>query len=331
MSALVPVSPFLPAAAELPSQRHLAEAWRLDMVARVKAGELSDRTAGGYQSAVQAWLIWLDCRGINAPSPADVLAYAGELRDRLKPGTVGTYLAGLRGFYTWTEARNLYPAIARSIRGPKSKQGGPLDCLDRADVAGLLDLVDGKSLAALRDRALIHVMFSTALRLVSLTGANVQDLADGGLAYQGKGDREKARRAFPSASALEALDSYLAARQKQEGPLSPSAPLFAAVGNRAGGRRLSSRSIRRIVTDLMERAGHVRRDGAGRIARPGVLSAHSLRRSGITAAANLAGIDAAQTLAGHQRRETTERFYARVEQGRVLRELAKSLDLGARV
>ena len=42
-----------------------------------------------------------------------------------------------------------------------------------------------------------------------------------------------------------------------------------------------------------------------------------------------AGLDAAQTLAGHADPKTTRRAYARVQKGRVLRGLASVLDLGA--
>jgi integrase len=58
-----------------------------------------------------------------------------------------------------------------------------------------------------------------------------------------------------------------------------------------------------------------------------VLSAHSLRRSALTAAYDAAGLDAAQTLAGHADPKTTRRAYARVKKGEVLRGLAVSLDL----
>jgi integrase/recombinase XerD len=142
-----------------------------------------------------------------------------------------------------------------------------------------------------------------------------------------RSDRDKGRRAFLPPAAIEALRSYLSARRAAGDDLAPGNPLFAAVGNRAGGERLTARSVRRIIVGLMERAGHVQRDGTGRIARPRVFSAHSLRRSAITAAYDAAGLDAAQTLAGHADPKTTRRAYARVQKGRVLRELTAVLDL----
>ncbi len=314
-----------------PNHRALAALWAQDLNHRVLAGELSARTRAAYCRGAAAWLDWLDRLAVAMPSPVHVQAYVGHLRGHLRPGSVNQSLAAVRAFYAWAETRNAYPSIARSVKALKDTRTEPLDCLNRGQVAGLLHLVDGDSVAALRDRALVHVLFSTALRLVSVTGANVEDLVEGQLAYQGKGDRSKRRLAFFSPSALAAVNAYLEARQSLEGPLAQDAPLFAAVGNRAGGGRLTDRSVRRVLVGLMERAGHVARNVDGHLVRPRVLSAHSLRRSGITAAVELAGMEAGQALAGHADMATTARFYARVDKGRKLRLLAQGMDLGAQL
>lgn len=331
-NALAIVPELLPAAARPRiSQRELAHAWGDDLNARAAAGLLSIRTAEAYQEHAAAWLDWLDANAVHVPTPAHVLAYIARVREGHAPATVNAHLAAVRALYAWTETRNAYPAIARSVRGLPVRKDEPLECLPPEQVARLLDHADGEGLAAMRDRALLHVLYSTACRLVSLCAANVGDLdpLDAVLAYGGKGDRgTKPRRAYLSVSALDALRRYLSARRSAEGgTLAPDAPLFAAVGNRAGGERLTARSVRRVIVAMMERAGHVRRDDAGRIVRPRVFSAHSLRRSALTAAYDAAGLDAAQTLAGHADPKTTRRAYARVQKGKILRDLSAVLDL----
>jgi site-specific recombinase XerD len=312
------------------SQRLLASMWLEDLEDRTAAGQLAPRTAEVYRGHVSTWLDWLDRTANSRPTPADVLRYVGQLRTAGKtPATVNAHLSAIRALYAWAETRDAYPAIGRSVRGAAVRKDEPMDCLKPEDVAGLLGHVTGAAISALRDRALIHVLFATGLRLVSLCGLNCADFdaLDCALTYQGKGDRDKGRRAFLPPAAIEALRSYLSARRSAGDDLAPGNPLFAAVGNRAGGERLTARSVRRIIVGLMERAGHVQRDGTGRIARPRVFSAHSLRRSAITAAYDAAGLDAAQTLAGHADPKTTRRAYARVQKGRVLRELTAVLDL----
>jgi len=331
---LAPAAEHLPAT-DRPRLNHrwLADTWAADLEAQARAGMLADRTAKAYPRNLGRWLDWLDGKDLDRPTPADVLAFVADLRaDGLKPASVNAHLDALRGLYRWAETRNIYPAIARSVRGLAVRKDEPLDALAPEAVARLLDHADRESLRGLRDAALVHVMFSTGLRLVSLCALDVAslDAGDAVLTYAGKGDREAARRAYLSPGALAAVGRYLQARTRAEAaPLALDAPLFAAVGNRAGGGRLSARSVRRVVVGLMEAAGHIHRDAAGTITRPRVLSCHSLRRSAITAAFDSAGLDAAQTLAGHADPKTTRRAYARVQKGRVLRSLAGVLDLDA--
>jgi integrase/recombinase XerD len=314
------------------NHRTLTTAWAADLKAKAAAGMLADRTVEAYGRNLSRWLKWLDSRALGLPTPADVMTYLAALRaEGLKPVSVNAHLDAVRGLYRWAETQNAYPAIARSIRGLAVRRDEPFDCLNKDAVAGLLAFADGESLQALRDRALVHVLFSTGLRLVSLCALNVgsMDPGDCVLTYRGKGDRDTARRAYLSGSALDALNRYLQARVAASGAvLAGDAPLFASVGNRAGGGRLTARSVRRVVVGLMEAAGHIHRDAADKITRPRVLSAHSLRRSAITCAFDAAGLDAAQTLAGHADPKTTRQAYARVNKGRVLRGLTEVLDLG---
>ena len=313
-----------------PGQRHIARLWVAHLEAQAGAGMLAERTAAAYATHGGTWLEWLELAGIETPMPADVLRWVADLRaEGRKPATVNAKLAAVKALYVWAETSHLYPAIARSVRSVPQRRDEPLDCLTPSQVAGLLGLVDGAAISVLRDRAILHVLFSTACRLSSLQGADVADLdrETGELTYKAKGDRDKARIAYLSRGALAAVLDYLAARKADGETLAADKPLFIAQGNRAGGGRLSIRSIRRVVVGLMERAGHAVRDAEGHIRRPGVFSAHSLRRSAVTAAADAVGIEAAQTLAGHADARTTRRAYARVQRGRVLRELAGVLDL----
>jgi len=311
--------------------RKLAKAWNEHLEAQSAAGMLSERTAKAYSRNLGRWLSWLDEHALDLPTPAHVLAFVGGLRDAgLKAATINAHLDAVRGLYRWAETQNIYPAIARSVKGLRIHKDAPLDALPPEKVAALLNHVDRESIRGLRDAALVHTIFSTGLRLVSLCALNISDLdaPDAMLSYRSKGDREKGRRAYLSPGALSALVRYLQARAESEGgTLAQDAPLFVAVGNRAKGSRLSARSVRRSIVSLMEAAGHVKRDALGHIARPRVLSAHSLRRSAVTAAYDAQGLEAAQTLAGHADPKTTARAYARVQKGRVLRGLSGVLDL----
>src|ERR1035437_725967 len=173
--------------------------------------------------------------------------------------------------------------LATKARAPRARNDTPLPCPSGENVAEMFRSISSDAIQGLRDRALLAVMYSTALRCVSLLRASVDDVdfATGTLRHQPKGHREKDAIAVLSTTASTALADYLAAR----GPLTSGAPLFAPVGNRrSASGRLSTRSMRNIVLSLSEIAGLARRSKDGKVLNPGHFSAHSIRRAAVTVA-----------------------------------------------
>ena len=192
-------------------------------------------------------------------------------------------------------------------------------------------MAKGDTLLAKRDCAIVQIIFSTAVRCVSLCEANVGDLDpdNGALVFRNKGSNDKSGRAVVSESALVALREYLNCRAEfEECKLSDDAPLIASVGNRSVGKRLDERTILRIVSALMERAGYVKRAEDGKIIRPRIFGVHSLRRSAITAVYEQDGLEVAQTLAHHADPKTTTKVYVRANKANALQRSARTLDLG---
>jgi site-specific recombinase XerD len=316
-----------------PTQRTLAETWLNVLAHRGMAGEVSRSMLKGYRQNVGAWLEYLDLNGIDEPGTAHVMSWLGELQQeqQRKAATIVRYLSAVRSFYNWTAQNNLYRNIAREAKGPKVIKDGALECLDKSQVVQLIRIARGDSLSAKRLCAVIQLHFCTAVRCVSMHEANVGDidLDTGTFSFRNKGSNDKSGRAVVSDSALVALRDYLHSRSEYEGrALSADAPLFASVGNRSLGQRMDERTINRIVVELMERAGHVKR-AEGKIIRPRIFGVHSLRRSAITAVYEQDGLEAAQTLAHHASPATTTRAYVRANKAKSLQRSARTLDLGA--
>jgi site-specific recombinase XerD len=154
----------------------------------------------------------------------------------------------------------------------------------------------------LRDRALLALLSLQVLRTVEITRANVDDLQQRGehwaLLVRGKG---RDRLIYLRQDVAQALQAYL----EHRGPVPPDAlglPLITAVGNRAGGRRLGRRGVRKVVDSHLRRL---------ELKRPG-LSGHALRHTGATLAYKYThDLRAVQDLLGHADPRTTAR-YARV-------------------
>jgi len=131
----------------------------------------------------------------------------------------------------------------------------------------LLARLNGRQdFAALRDRALLRLLYDLALRRGEVVGLDREDvdLVTGTVAVLGKGRREKVLLTLPGPT-RRALAAWLAVRG--EGP----GPLFTALAPGRKGRRLSGAGLYLIVRHLGEEVG-VR-------VRP-----HMLRHSAITAA-----------------------------------------------
>jgi site-specific recombinase XerD len=292
--------------------------------AAVALGELTEGSIRPYRQAVTRWLQYL--AGSDLPTPANVKEWVATMRaSGLSHASVGTYLAGIKSCYRYLESQDSYPNIARAVRSPRARNDTPLPCPSGEIVAEMFRSIPSDAIQGLRNRALLAVMYSTALRCVSLLRALVEDVdfGAGTLRHQPKGHREKDAIAVLSTTASTALAEYIAAR----GPLTKTAPLFAPVGNRrSASGHLSTRSMRAVVLSLSEIAGLARRSNDGKLLNPGHFSAHAIRRAAVTVAVETLGLESGQVLAGHSSAEVTKRSYARVDKYRQLQATAKALD-----
>jgi len=126
----------------------------------------------------------------------------------------------------------------------------------------------------LRDYAILLLMTTTGLRTIEIQRANIEDLCPLGdykvLYIQGKGHNEKTDYVKIEPIVEQAINKYLEVRGK--GSVKCSDPLFASVANRNKGKRMTTRSISRIVKNNMVNAGL----NSKRI------TAHSLRHTAAT-------------------------------------------------
>lgn len=287
------------------------------------------REQDAYATAVESFLAYL--RDQRQASPETLRAYRSDLEElgrflAQQPGpgarrapdgmdalAIRTFLAGLhrRGLGKSSIARKL--AAVRSflrhavrqgrassnpaadVRGPRPPRRLPRN-LTVDEVFALLDGIQEDGLAALRDRAILELLYATGMRvgeLVSLDLADV-DMAGGMVRILGKGRKE---RVVPFGRKAEsALRSWLeAARQLRRS--SCSEPSEAVFLNLRGGR-LTDRSVRRILGRRLREVALASR-----------VSPHALRHSFAShmlgAGADLRAI---QELLGHASLSTTQRY-----------------------
>ncbi|MDQ2044150.1 tyrosine recombinase XerC [Pseudoalteromonas sp. 20-92] len=142
--------------------------------------------------------------------------YSMALRSKQLSGrTISLKLSCIRSLYKFLKAKNIaeqshYHNPAVGIKGPKFAKLLPKN-LDVDQMARLLEIPDDEPLA-IRDKAMMELMYSSGLRISELVGANMQDIsaANGEILVRGKGNKE---RLIPvGKKALDALKKWLTIR-----------------------------------------------------------------------------------------------------------------------
>ncbi|MCI0548327.1 MAG: tyrosine recombinase XerC [Candidatus Rokubacteria bacterium] len=254
--------------------------------------DASPHTLRGYAGDLAEFRTFLAREGVEGLGAVDaplIRAYAAELhRRRLARTSIGRKLAALRSFFRFLARRGVVEGNpARLVRSPRAPRRLP-SFLPVDESRELLDRTPAPTLAGRRDQGLLELLYASGLRVAECCGLAVGDLdrVRGTVRVRGKGDKE---RIVPVGEvALDAIETYLAARPARGGAL---------FLNQRGGR-LTERSARRIVRARARAAGIERR-----------VTPHTLRHSFAThllgAGADLRLI---QELLGHRRLSTTQRY-----------------------
>lgn len=175
---------------------------------------LSANTREAYRRDLSDFAGYLRREGSD-PDPLratrrDIIGFMGRCRNRgLAATTVARRLMALRTFYGWLLGEG---AIARNpaeaIRQPRMERRLP-ETLTEEQTSALIAAPEGDSPVAVRDRAMLELLYSCGLRaseLVSLTLGDI-DLPNAMLRCRGKGDKE---RLVPiGARAVASLTRYL--------------------------------------------------------------------------------------------------------------------------
>lgn len=202
--------------------------------------QLSAHTRNGYGRHLRAMagqLAELHLGQWRALTVSHVRGLATRLHKQgLSPRSIATQLSALRSFCDWLVLQGLLSANpAKGVSAPK--QGRPLPKnLDVDELHQLMNLDESDPLAV-RDRAIMELLYSSGLRLDELVGLNLGDVqfAERQLRVIGKGNKE---RILPvGRMALEWLEKWLAVRNELAGPDEPA--LFVSQQR----RRISHRSV----------------------------------------------------------------------------------------
>lgn len=213
----------------------------------------------------------------------------GTGKDSMKRRTQNYYLIALRAFLKFLRKRGIESTSPERIELAKLPERH-LDLISSAELERLMKAADGTDEKALRDKAILELLFSTGLRVSELCSLDSDlDLGRDELSVRGKGD--KVRVVFLSPAAKDAVRAYLKARKDM------GEALFVNIAKgRERGERLTPRSIERIMKTYAAKAGITKK-----------VTPHVLRHSFATdLLSNGADIRSVQQLLGHASINTTQ-------------------------
>jgi integrase/recombinase XerD len=264
---------------------------------------LAANTLSSYRRDLKRYQAYLEELGIERlddVTEATVTSFLVRLREgdadhpALSSTSAARTVVAVRGFHKFAVSDGLAmqdPAAA--VKPPAPAKRLP-KALPLSDVEAILEAAGSPGTTlALRDRALLEVLYGTGARISEAVGLDVDDLdtVDGTVLLRGKGGKE---RLVPVGSyALEAVDAYLVrGRPELVAAGSGTAALFL----NARGGRLSRQSAWTVLARAADRAG-VTKD----------VSPHTLRHSFATHLLDGgADVRVVQELLGHASVTTTQ-------------------------
>ncbi len=267
---------------------------------------LAANTLRSYRRDLRRYAAYLAAVGrdrLDEVTEADVAGFLAALREgsgghpSLSATSAARTVVAVRGLHRFALREGLVATdVAAAVRPPAPARRLP-KALPVADVVAVLDAAGAAGTAlALRDRALLELLYGTGARISEAVGLDLDDLDLGDpdsaeVHLRGKGSKE---RVVPVGRfAIEALEAYLVRSRSVLAGAGRGSP---AVFLNARGSRLSRQSAWTVLSKAAERAGLT-----------AAVSPHTLRHSFATHLLDGgADVRVVQELLGHASVTTTQ-------------------------
>jgi integrase/recombinase XerC len=227
--------------------------WQLDGFARSLTG-VSDATVEAYTGDLRAFVTWAERLGLDGPEGVDrrtLRRYLAFLATRgAARRTIARRASSLRRYFRWLQRTGAISGDPTTGLGAPKGEGRLPRVLRPEELRHLMDADPPRGegpaagAVALRDAALLELLYGSGLRIAEATALDVDelDVERGRLVVWGKGGKQ---RTVPlSEPAQHALGRWLEdGRPALVTELSPAAAVFLNMR----GRRLTPRDARRIV------------------------------------------------------------------------------------
>ncbi len=259
--------------------------------------DVQEETIKTYRKGINNFLQWIKDNNKQQIDKQVIKDYKKYLIESFENTTANTYLSGVRNLFNFLEDYGI-PNLTNNIKSVKVSKDFRKLPLTKEQANKIKEYKEQKlnSLKDMRDYAIYCLLLYNGLREVELMRANKADIVCIGGKYvlkiQGKGKIDKTQTAVLTDSVLIPLLAYLDMRGEDE-----YEPLFIGLASNQYGTRLTTRSIRRVISALLIANGYKSK----------YITTHSLRHTTVTSALlGGAELQEAQVLARHSNINTTE-------------------------
>lgn len=265
-------------------------------------GGRSAKTAENYKLYLERFVEFSGDTTVDKISPEMIRKYRLWLNrykntneDELAIITQSYHLIALRGFLGYLSKRDIPSLSPNKVELPKISRK-QVTFLHFDEISRMLEEIDTSNEAGLRDRAIIELLFSSGLRVSELANLNRDHVNTTRREFMVRGKGQKDRPVFIGEVAAEHVEEYLAARLDNLPPLFLSYSRNNISSTTGDYRRLTTRSIQRIISKYARLAGITKH-----------VSPHTMRHSFATdLLMNGADIRSVQSMLGHSNISTTQ-------------------------
>ena len=231
---------------------------------------------------IRKWRLWLNRLGTYSS-------------DELGKTTQNYHLIALRSFLKFCAKRNI-PALAADKIELARTTRKQVTFLNPEEIERLFDEPDLETINGLRDRAILELLFSSGLRVSELVGLDKDHINLARREFMVRGKGQKDRPIFISQTAADTIKNYLEKRSDVIKALFISYSGSHKVNNSGNYKRLTARSVQRMVARYAVLAGITKH-----------VSPHTLRHSFATdLLMNGADLRSVQAMLGHSNISTTQ-------------------------
>jgi len=229
-------------------------------------------TRNNYSAVLKSFFGWLAANvkighHVWDATEKDMVDFKMWLQSTHRQSTTRQYITVIKRFYSWGESKGYLDNITHSITIPKARARGLKRALTEQQSQSLLAVIPKDTITGIRDHAMISLFLINGIRLVEACRMDLTDFFDNRLYIhiQGKGQHDKADFIRIHPKTLEAIENYLALRNKPD-----IIPLFCSHSPQNPGDRLNPKYLSGRIRHYLDAIGLTKEMG---------YSAHSLRHT----------------------------------------------------